>query len=67
VAEDDARAGAAYPLPVLKIDANVANTARAWNYMVGGKDNFEADREAARQLIAAAPVISQGCGQSSFR
>ena len=25
--------------------------------MVGGKDNFEADREAARQLIAAAPVI----------
>jgi hypothetical protein len=58
VAEDDARAGTAYPLPVLKIDANVANTARAWNYMVGGKDNFEADREAARQLIAAAPVIS---------
>ena len=26
--------------------------------MVGGKDNFEADREAARQLIKVAPVIS---------
>jgi predicted O-methyltransferase YrrM len=25
--------------------------------MVGGKDNFEADREAARQLMEAAPVI----------
>src|SRR5579862_3586794 len=41
-----------------QIDISVANTARAWNYMVGGKDNFEADREAARQLIAAAPVIA---------
>ncbi len=43
------------PLP--KVDANVANVARAWNYMVGGKDNFEADREAARQLMSVAPVI----------
>jgi hypothetical protein len=25
--------------------------------MVGGKDNFEADREAARQLMEVAPVI----------
>jgi hypothetical protein len=58
VAQDDARPGTAYPLPVLKFEANAANIARAWNYMVGGKDNFEADREAARQLIAAAPVIS---------
>ena len=43
--------------PPPKIDASVANVARAWNYMVGGKDNFEADREAARQLISVAPVI----------
>ncbi len=41
-----------------RIDTSLANVARAWNYMVGGKDNFEADRAAARQLIAAAPVIS---------
>ena len=40
-----------------RIDTGVANVARAWNYMVGGKDNFEADRAAARQLIEAAPVI----------
>ena len=40
-----------------QIDPHVANTARAWNYMVGGKDNFEVDREAARQLFAVAPVL----------
>jgi hypothetical protein len=55
---EDAWTGTPYPLRVPRIDANVANTARAWNYMVGGKDNFEADREAARQLIKVAPVIS---------
>src|SRR5690242_8203739 len=49
------------PKPVMgsvpRIDTGTANVARAWNYMVGGKDNFEADREAARQLMVAAPVI----------
>ena len=40
-----------------KIDTGLANVARAWNYMVGGKDNFEVDREAARQLMEVAPVI----------
>jgi hypothetical protein len=49
--------GAAHAVSMPRIDITVANTARAWNYMVGGKDNFEADREAVRQLIAAAPVI----------
>src|SRR5689334_24990322 len=49
------------PKPVMgsvpRIDTSTANVARAWNYMVGGKDNFEADREAARQLMGVAPVI----------
>jgi hypothetical protein len=40
-----------------QIDPRVANTARAWNYMTGGKDNFEVDREAARQLFGVAPVL----------
>jgi hypothetical protein len=39
------------------IDTSIANVARAWNYMVGGKDNFEIDREAVRQLTSVAPVI----------
>jgi hypothetical protein len=55
---DDARKYPSYPLRLPKIDINVANTARTWNYMVGGKDNFAADREAARQLVAVAPVIA---------
>ena len=33
------------------------NVARVWNYLVGGRDNFAADRFAARQLIDAAPVM----------
>jgi hypothetical protein len=55
---DDGWLGAHSPLGAAKIDPAVANIARAWNYMVGGKDNFEADRQAARQLIEAAPVIA---------
>jgi hypothetical protein len=37
----------AYPAEGPKIDTGLANVARAWNYLVGGKDNFEVDREAA--------------------
>jgi O-methyltransferase involved in polyketide biosynthesis len=41
----------------LHIDTAAANIARAWNYMIGGKDNFEVDREVARRMMGAAPVI----------
>jgi hypothetical protein len=44
------------PVKVAQIDATTPNVARVWNYLVGGRDNFEADRRAARQLIAASPV-----------
>ena len=54
---DEAVRGTTFSSPLPKIDISVANVARAWNYMVGGKDNFEADREAARQLFSVAPVI----------
>jgi hypothetical protein len=54
---DEMRAFAILPEGLPKIDTGLANVARAWNYMVGGKDNFEADREAARQLMGVAPVI----------
>ena len=40
------------------IDTTVPNPARAWNYLLGGLDNFEADRRAARQLMAVAPAMS---------
>jgi len=54
---NEAVRGTTFSSAAPKIDISVANVARAWNYMVGGKDNFEADREAARQLFSVAPVI----------
>src|ERR1700742_143663 len=41
-----------------RVDPSVPNVARVWNYLVGGRDNFETDRQAARQLIALAPVMA---------
>lgn len=45
------------PLPPARVDPSVPNVARVWNYLVGGRDNFETDRKAARQLLAVAPVM----------
>jgi S-adenosyl methyltransferase len=47
------------PVRPVKIDTSVPNVARVWNYLVGGRDNFEADRRAARLLISAAPVMAE--------
>jgi hypothetical protein len=43
--------------PAPEIDTGYAHSARIYNYWLGGKDNFEADREAAEQAIAANPGI----------
>src|SRR5208282_1628499 len=39
------------------LDIRHAHSARVYNYWLGGKDNFAADREAAEQAIAANPPI----------
>jgi hypothetical protein len=39
------------------LDTHRAHSARIYNYSLGGKDNFAADREAAEQAIAANPGI----------
>jgi len=41
-------------------DSSVAHQARIYNYWLGGKDNFAADREAAEQAIAAYPGVATG-------
>src|SRR5216683_6258688 len=41
----------------LEFDVSHAHSARIYNYWLGGKDNFAADREAAEQAIAANPGI----------
>jgi len=33
------------------IDVTTGNPARIWDYWLGGKDNFAADREAARKVM----------------
>ena len=38
-------------------DTQHAHSARIYNYWLGGKDNYAADREAAEQAIAANPGI----------
>ena len=38
-------------------DTSVANAARMWNYWIGGKDNFRADREAGDEVLAAMPAL----------
>ena len=50
---------ASRPIRVAQVDPSLPNVARVWNYLVGGRDNFEADRQAAKQLLAAAPVMEQ--------
>ena len=40
-----------------ELDTEHAHSARVYNYWLGGKDNYAADREAAEQAIAANPAI----------
>jgi hypothetical protein len=43
----------------LKLDTTVAHSARLWNYLLGGKDNFAVDREAAQEVLAYMPELVQ--------
>jgi trans-aconitate methyltransferase len=45
------------PEPLPGFDTGHAHSARVYNYWLGGKDNFAADREAAELAIAANPGI----------
>ncbi len=38
-------------------DPGVPNPARMWNYWLGGKDNFAADREAAERVLQVMPTM----------
>jgi S-adenosyl methyltransferase len=45
------------PAQRVEIDTSVAHPARVYDYWLGGKDNFAADREAAEEVIAIRPAI----------
>jgi S-adenosyl methyltransferase len=41
-----------------RLDVSVAHSARVWNYLLGGKDNFAADREAGDLILRMFPGIA---------
>jgi hypothetical protein len=43
------------------IDTSVAHPARVYDYLLGGKDHFAADRAAGDQMIEAVPIVVTGC------
>ncbi|HSZ40462.1 MAG TPA: SAM-dependent methyltransferase [Trebonia sp.] len=43
------------------IDTSKPSIARAYDYFLGGKDNFAADREMAEQILALYPQTAQMC------
>jgi hypothetical protein len=40
-----------------EIDTSVAHVARIWNYWLGGKDNFEIDRQVGDQITGLLPSV----------
>jgi hypothetical protein len=45
--------------PSAEIDTSVAHPARVYDYWLGGKDNFAADREAGDQVLAVTPGLRE--------
>lgn len=43
--------------PAAVIGTSTPNPARIYDYLLGGKDNFPADREAAEEVLALAPEV----------
>src|SRR5215467_7809573 len=62
VTEDKADGWLTAPIPAGKpaeIDTSVAHPARVYDYWLGGKDNFAADREAGDRVLAVTPGLRE--------
>lgn len=46
-----------HPGPATEIDTSLAHPARVYDYWLGAKDNFAADREAAERVLAITPGL----------
>jgi hypothetical protein len=44
-------------VPPLELNTTVAHSARIYDYLLGGKDNFEADRKAAEAIMQSSPSL----------
>jgi hypothetical protein len=47
-------------IPVTEFDASRPHVARVYDYLLGGKDNFAADRAVGDQMIASLPAVQVG-------
>ena len=47
-----------------EVNTNVPQTARIWNYWLGGKDNFSVDRQVGDQILQAFPAIVENARAS---
>jgi hypothetical protein len=47
-----------------ELNTNVPQTARIWNYWLGGKDNFPVDRQVSDQILEAFPAIVENARAS---
>jgi hypothetical protein len=45
------------PWSPAQVDPDIPHPIRMWDYMIGGKDNYESDREAVRHLLAIWPDV----------
>jgi hypothetical protein len=67
VSSDSGQAAGQSETAKLPFDTSVAHLARIYDYWLGGKDNFAADREAAEQAIAANPgILDSARGNRAF-
>lgn len=46
------------------VDPTVPNAARMYDYLLGGKDNFKADRELAELVLSVLPMAGEGARQN---
>jgi hypothetical protein len=60
VADNSATASQVPP----EVNTNVPQTARIWNYWLGGKDNFDVDRQVGDQILEAFPAIVENARAS---
>ena len=52
------------PGPPAEIDTRRPNPARVYDALLGGKDHYEVDRDAAEAILAAAPQARQGAKEN---
>jgi hypothetical protein len=48
------------PHPFVDLQTDRPHSARIYDYILGGKDNFEADRQAAAAMLAKLPAVAAG-------